>query len=432
MYIRLNYTANKTLYQLFRVIADIINTPSVVDVTSFYNRANSAGYTPGMISNFDPVTSYIVRTVDPSQTKAHFSGQNSIGTSKFTLEMAAYDDPTSKGYIQYINPSATGSISYYAAYSTAITGGTISSSQLGVNVADANTSYLGTNLTIGGTGFDFTAVGSVYTAGTVSTNTASTTSIRTIHAYVSNTAFLWCTNQTANITGWPTAAQQGISNYSGPWIMSQYTRYDYWNSSSNGVFPLMILNARADGQGLLANDFVYGTNVNYTTVAALAGAAPPFIVLNTYRISSTYGTGTILYTRPTATYGQFVNHTVGTHSSYGALGIANTSLTVGTGSNTAVGLGVATNNKASPISIIPNNRASSQDLTTASFQHQPLGWNCDFWGNFGGTASEQSNIYIFNGEYSAGDEYTVGGKTYVIWPTFDNVMNRIGVSVPKE
>jgi len=417
---------------MFRVLTDIINTPDIVDVTSFYNAANSAGYTSSMIGNFDPVNSTIIRTVNPSQTKAHFSGQNSTGQSKFTLEMAAYDDPTSKGYIQYINPSVTGSISYYAAYATSITGGTITSSQLPDNVADANTTYLGTNLTIGGTGFDYTAVGSIYTAGTSGTSTASTNSIRTLYAYVSNTAFVWCTNQTANINGWPSPAQQGISNFSGPWIMSQYTRYDYWNSSSNGVFPLMILNARADGQGLLANDFVYGTNVNYTTVSALAGAAPPFIVLNTYRISSTFGMATIQYTRPTASYGQFVNHMVGTKSSYGALGLANTVFTVGSGANAAVGIGNATNNYAAGLALTPQWRSGSSDLGSSSFLHQPLGWNCDYWGNFGGTASEQSGIYIFNGEYNAGDEYTIAGKTYVVWPTFDNVMNRIGVSIPKE
>lgn len=432
MYIKLNYTANKSLYHMFRVLTNIINTPSVVDVTSFYNNANSAGYTPSMIGNFDPANSYIVRNVDPSQTKAHFSGQNSTGQSKFTLEMAAYDDPTSKGYIQYVNPSATGSISYYAAYATSITGGTISSNQLGVNVADANTTYLGTQLTIGGTGFDYTSVGSAYTAGAAGTSTASTNSIRTLYAYVSNTAFLWCTNQTTNITGWPSPAQQGIANFSGPWIMSQYSRYDYWNSSSNGVFPLMILNARADGQGLLANDFVYGTNVGYTTVSTLPGNAPAFVVLNTYRISSTYGMATIQYVRPTAVYGQYVNHSIGTRGSHG-LGLANSGYAaIGTGANNSQGINSVTGHFGQPLSIVVNTRTASQDLTTASFQHQPLGWSCDFWGNFGGTATEQSGIYIFNGDYTAGDEYTVGGKTYVIWPTFDNVMNRIGVSVPKE
>jgi hypothetical protein len=269
MYIKLNFTTNKNLFYVFRMLTDIINTTSITDVASFYNRANSASYTSNMISGFDPATSQIIRTSNPTGVKAHFSGQPSTTSSKFTLEFSTYDDPSVKYYIQYVNSSITYT-SYYLSLGSAITGGTMASSQLGLSVADANTIYSGTQLSTGGYSGDFTTVGT-YIAGTSAASSASTTNIRTVWAYVSNTAFIWATNQTATLTGWP-ATGSSVSSQSGPHIYSQYTRWDYWNNNTNGIVPMIFTYPRADGFGLTANDFVYGTNDQYTSLGVLGTA----------------------------------------------------------------------------------------------------------------------------------------------------------------
>jgi hypothetical protein len=411
-----------------------------------------------MISNFDPAGSLIVRTVDPSGVKAHMSGKPSDFTSRFTLEMGTYDDPNTKMYIQYINPNAA-QTTYYETLGSAITGGSISSSQLAVNVADANTVYNGTVLSTGGNSIDYSGTSAAvgyglhYTSAGVSGanlppiggTSATGSSIRTIHVYLSNTAFCWTTNQTANINGWPTTIQANSTTFlAGPYIHTQYTRYDYWNNNTNGVSPLLYTTPRGDGIGVMANDFIYMSNTGLSPGNALAGAYlrtyggyPPFSVLSTYALgpSSAYGFAAATYTKPSIQSGKFVNLTLASRSQGRWGGIANT--VTGTFANNVVGGPSDVTTSIGYISPLAAGigkvgfRVATQDLSTGAFQHLPIGWNAPLNGNFGGNASEQSNIYIFNGDYNAGDEYTANGVTYVIWPTYDGPMNRIGVSIPK-
>jgi hypothetical protein len=68
---------------------------------------------------------------------------------------------------------------------------------------------------------------------------------------------------------------------------------------------------------------------------------------------------------------------------------------------------------------------------TGAFTMQPLVWNRPDFNNIGGLISDKAGIYLFNGDYTAGDEFTVGGITYSIWPMADGWNQRIGLAVPK-
>ena len=61
----------------------------------------------------------------------------------------------------------------------------------------------------------------------------------------------------------------------------------------------------------------------------------------------------------------------------------------------------------------------------------PLVWSCNYYGNSGGNVTSQGLFYIFNGDYSPGDEFTYNGITYAIWPSYQGYTNRLGLAIPK-
>jgi hypothetical protein len=62
----------------------------------------------------------------------------------------------------------------------------------------------------------------------------------------------------------------------------------------------------------------------------------------------------------------------------------------------------------------------------------PILWRCSFYGNTGGNTSAQTGVFLFNGDYFPGDEFTNGGITYKIWPVWAGYSDRIGLAVPKQ
>lgn len=68
---------------------------------------------------------------------------------------------------------------------------------------------------------------------------------------------------------------------------------------------------------------------------------------------------------------------------------------------------------------------------TGAFTMQPLTWNRADFNNIGGLISDKAGVYLFNGDYTAGDEFTVSGVVYSIWPMADGWNQRVGLAVPK-
>jgi hypothetical protein len=71
-------------------------------------------------------------------------------------------------------------------------------------------------------------------------------------------------------------------------------------------------------------------------------------------------------------------------------------------------------------------------LTGTGFALLPLQWDAPNYGNYGGNASNRGGFYIFNGDYSPGDTFTLGGKTWMVWPMYYGQTDRIGLAIPKE
>jgi hypothetical protein len=107
-------------------------------------------------------------------------------------------------------------------------------------------------------------------------------------------------------------------------------------------------------------------------------------------------------------------------------GLANSSTNTGANTN------VQTDACSRPIATSYGVRASTADLQSGAFLHLPLSWHKHSVGNFGGNVTEKGGFYIFNGEFFPGDEYTLDGVTYSIWPLYDGTLNRMGLSVPKQ
>ena len=87
---------------------------------------------------------------------------------------------------------------------------------------------------------------------------------------------------------------------------------------------------------------------------------------------------------------------------------------------------------AGAVSTAASTRYPNTTLTSTGFGLMPFGWEASYFGNFGGNASEQSGVYLYNGDYVPGDTFSANGKIYMIWPMWSGYSNRVGFAVPME
>lgn len=411
MFIKLNYTSDKKIKTIFRIVTDIINTSSITNISALRTRAASASYDPAMLTGLDDANSEIIRTDDPAGVKAHYNvpGSPAGDIFYFTLEFGVYDNVATKYYTQITSTAAATTVFKIG---TSITGGTMASSQFPLTTLETGTTTgAGTVLTLGNV---FSGDPST---SPLSTGASGTTTIRTFWAYITNTAMIWCTtNAASTASGWPSTFSASTS-FCGPHIVSQYTRYDYHNTDANGIVPVMYSNPRAVGQGFgIQKDWLQTWNTNLSAANIL-----PFRVINLVNALPQVGTSWPIVYHP------YVNHAVNARSSsqiswsFNAVGPV-----LGTVSSaTAVsrGQGVVT---------VANQRYPTADLTGTGFALLPLQWDSPWVGNYGGNASNTGGFYIFNGDYSPGDTFTLNGKTWMVWPAYFGQADRIGLAIPKE
>jgi hypothetical protein len=392
-------------------------------------------------------------------------------------------------------------------------------------------------------------------------------------AYISPTTFVWAATRAYNNTtstsqytksGWH--MNYGLSDWSyansrqsGPFMSTQYTRLDVWNTVSNGIIPVCWTNGYDTTRPFLgmsySYDFAYAPGVvgnlvnsyNYNPRYASSNSNTTFSIMNTIDATpnntgtwNIYGaSATSSLTQSTATAGQkvsfgtnikpfqdqssLVNSTAGPSGTSGyifqngvpaATGTFTVSAgtsggytmtyntgTVPTAGQLIAGSGIATSllgGLNNPVYVTLYSGGTvylSQALTSAAtgsyslytlsssyqianyskttltentvtrsawnglqgaslwdkdqqngnfyrwptatatatgaFTMQPLVWNRADFNNIGGLISDKAGVYIFNGDYTAGDEFTVGGTVYSIWPMADGWSERIGLAVPK-
>ena len=412
MFIKLQFTADKPLYQVVRVIADVINTSSVTSIATLRTRATAASYDASLLNLLDDANSTIIRTNDPTNVVTHIAGNTSTKVWYLTFQFSIFDNTSTKFYIQWINTQTAtnpGNSSYWRT-GTALSGGTINSSAMAPSAPDNTNSTVGTVLTNAGT-----------TGGGASANNFVTDTtyagIRTLWMYINNNGMVWAINQnSSNTAGWPTG--YSALTWSGPWIFSQYTRDDYTNGefTNNFTYPFMYPNTRGAGVGFgTAYDNItssWSSNPLYTTAAV---SAQPFRVTRLVNnIPST------LSASPTEYTNVIVGYTLdGYTSAHRALGFASTATTA----NLLTYLRITDNTLGYKI--------PSANLQTPVFGQHDIGWEHSYYSCFGGSASQLLGVYVFNGDYSPGDEYTISGITYMIWPVYIGYADRLGLGIPK-
>jgi len=406
MYIKLNFTAAKPAYQVFRTINQIINTSGITSISALTSAASSGTWDATLTSNLDTANSEIIRTTDLTYTKSHYSGTPSTKIYTFTIEHSVYDNTSKKFYTQLSN--ATGAtLQILHQMGTTISGGTITSTMMAPTVADSTATLTGTALTLGGV-----------TTGAASQLSAAGTGgddIFTFWMYITDTCMVWAINNNAAApVGWPGTYNAALS-YSGPYIMSQYTRDDYWNTDSLGYYPVALSSYRGVGVGMgssvensasISNPMYPTADVNYAPLRVL------------HLVDTTPSVAT---TAPTVRTNQAVAITLNGISA-AHRGLANDSnvTTAGTIS-------------FRPIINTANAQYKLPDatFTTPVYGHHDIGWEMSQYGCFGGSLSQKGNFYWFNGDYTPGDEYAISTTTYSIWPMYSGSSGRCGLSIPK-
>ena len=355
-------------------------------------------------------------------------------------------------------------------------------------VYDSSTKFSYTQLSLTGFNHSITTSTSTWTAHTYSTSSAPTldaansTAVQTwsssasnanscYWAYISPTTFSWAANTTSQTRqGWNTA-YSGWTNTSqiGPYFSTQYTRLDIWNNDTNGIVPTCWTNGYnatyRPWYGIsFAKDIGWGNTIaGYTfNPRSTETSNTTFSVMNTVDATPNttgiwtltngglkvgFGTnirnfqdqcslanstsnvsGTTAYTwsiTTRVTFSKVYNAESGNFRSafYGYQGIS-------LYSKDSIEWGAVTSTDTRYV------RWLNTSNITGSYSLQPMVWNRADFNNIGGLISDKSGIYLFNGDYIAGDEFTatVSGVStvYSIWPLADGWNNRIGLAVPKK
>ena len=407
MLIKLNYTNGKTIAQAFRVVAEIINQPTVTSVSALSTLASNNGWATDILQYFDTSTSYIYRTKDTTGVTSHMA-RSAASTGAYAFDMVieypTYDSSGTKQYQRMYNSSTTANI-VNELYGPTISG-SIGSSQWLMSAATGQTTSQGTILTHTGT------------ASTMRTAMNTSNAITTLWVYITPYSMVWCcvmAGATFQPSGWygTNSNYPSATTYSGPNIYSQYKRYDYWNTASNNIAPFVFLNSSNNNIGFLTNTSELGiVNTNSSTagecslmmfnyINATPGTGTSFPVAYSARVA--FGVGT-RYTDTFALTSSASSSTNATDTCYGA--IVNTS-TVQT-------------------------RIPSTDLLTKGFSILPLTFRNMNLSILGGSISDVGDFYLFNGDYFPGDEFSYNNRTYVIFPVGLGYTTRLGLAIPKE
>jgi hypothetical protein len=420
MFIKLSFTTNTRVTIPFRILTDIINNQSVNSITSLQARFTSASYDATLTNNFDATNSLIIRTNVALNTKAHFahwatsSTYSVAGDFTFILEQPVYDSIlNNKVYTQIRTGNST--LTAWQDHGQLITGGTMASNQMLLTTAETYNTLTdqGTRLTLGGNNFGQSS-GNYFLASGAGFN-----DVRTFWCYITDKCLFWCiSNGTGPGVTYPSGFPTTYGNasyFNGIYFQTQYTRYDYHNNETNGIWPVMYHAQRAVASyGGFHNNTDIGSiqNVTYTS-AAVQPVKVMSIVSALPQVGSSWP----------KIYNPYVNYTF--------KGISNNAYGFATG--TSLGA-VGTRSASSYGGVIGstiNQRFPNATLQTSGFGMIPFGWENSYYGNHGGNATDQCGVYIFNGDFSGGDTFVYNNITYMLWPGWALSSGyRVGMAIP--
>jgi hypothetical protein len=420
MFVKLNFSADTSFQTVRQIINGIINDQSITNIPSLVTAASS--WASGIVATLDYSTSEIIRTVNPTTVKSHFADESTSSTQGmlgvWTLEFQVYDAPSRKYYISFNNAVTADSASTRDVSSITV-GNTILSGSM-----DSNNASMAVDLNVSANASGTPVRLSSTAPAQLLTNTHYSVAspnnyanIRTFWMYLTNDCLIVASTHGASSNLGFNVTYSDSSKYSGPWIFSQYTRYDYHNTNANGVIPLMFSNISRTTKGMgFGNtgtaDWDRGENVNITAQTDTA-----FRVFNIIDAHPQVGTSWPLLSFPSVNWGSGSRLTDVAALSVQTLPDLSTS---------------ATGQAPRIIHTTSQTRYPSTDLRTLGYGLLPLRWGNYYRFNRGGNATDRGGFYIYNGEYFPGDQFTHGGKTYMIWPTWIGYTGRVGLAVPKE
>lgn len=411
MLIKLKYTQLQDLPTAFRLLSYIISNSGITSISSLVSSLNAASAWGTFTGSLDTTNSYIVRTNAASGCVAHIARPGINGGTfayNFLLRQEVHDAAGTYLYYIFNNSSATANSDVWYV-SSSFTGGAITSSEWPITSSNTNTTSVGTPLTQSGT----------YTTSGAASNTAG---FYTAWFYVTNYSFIWAFNADSDSgLGISTSTYGSASaGWTGIKFMSQYKRFDYWNTNTNNIYPVVFNSAtRTTGAGT----FQY-TN-DYTAIQNPVAAntnEPMLMVLN--MVTNVEPSSSALSW--TTTSSVKVAWGLGTRFSdvLGMTSSATSISTQATGPNTGQMLWVDSGNI--------NTRMPIPNLQNRGYPLLPLTWRNMRYNAMGGNISEIGDFYLFNGDYFPGDEFTYNGRTFVLFPTGQSWTTRLAIAIPKE
>jgi len=375
-----------------RILAHILSSPSITD---------SAGLRAAISTNSEILNLInlpaceLYRTNDTSNIKAHIAKTSTAYSANLTIEMGAYTNNAVKHYLRFQNTSASNFTS-----GKTLTGGTMASAQYGFTATGWS------NTTATGTGLSMTdEIGFLGIASTADT-------FNSFFAYVNNNCVMvWMSLGTATASGFPTA--YNVSTWSGPHMMAQYKPYDYWNTLDNGMFPAVT---------------TYGVSRNlFNDVAIFNNVCNPIsTTLNQTPFRMAHA---ITNSGPSTSTGPWavtsgVRATIGIGPRNSCARALFSSVLSTSASSTSTGAFASTTTQ---------HRVPHPNLLNKGYALYPITFKNSMFNIMGGDISAVSDIYLFNGDYTPGDEITDGNRTFIIMPFgFDPTTYRLGIAVPKE
>jgi hypothetical protein len=409
MFIKLNFTVDKTTLEAVALLHHIISNPSIVDIPTFSSSLDTLHV--GLSSGFDAENSELIRTVDPDRVVSHLSKSTTTSRGVHTLQFDVYNNQSQKYYIQ-LNAALASSIRTFI--SDTLVGSQDLTTRSSVDLSSVNlrsTESGGDSVNLG------TGSNSADTLDETSLNiTASGDVTRCIWAYITNECFIYNLSlQTSTPSGWNTSYNT-LTN-AGPYIYSQYQNFDQFMRSENGIVPLMFTSHFRGGGFGMFTDWARIDNVLFTKPTTVTTSCPAFQILN----------GIDAYPQAVSTWPKlrspFVSWGSGsrTNDQFALISASGGSATTST-----------TTRYGRVINTGAYHRYPSADRRSTGYAMLPLRWELSYYGLKGGNATAVGGMYIFNGEYVAGDLFNYNGKTYMIWPTNIGYTVRVGLAIPKE
>lgn len=414
MYVKLNFTADQPLNFIFRVVNELVNNTAITSVSTLRNAANTGSWHATLLQNFDDVNSEIIRTGSgitalTSNTVSRYAkgpGTSYTDPHAWTLEFSRYDNTSLKYYVQHYGMTE---INYTSSVriSNTLTSGTLSSATSMAPTAAPLSSASGTDPSF--------PAGSLYTAAyAAATTTSGFNNVRSFFMFLSDNCLIWAATATATYNIGFGNTYSDSTRYIGPYIYSQYNRFDWHNTNNNLITPLLFTNPSrvlGGGFGRTTDDWNAVENNQYASNTTV-GAFRVYNLINAY--PSTTPSFPII-PQPVVNWGVGSRYT-----DYAGLAAAAAPTTV---SGVTYG---------APISTTVSTRYPSADLKSLGYAMLPVSWRHLYYYNAGGDASARGGWYCFNGDYYPGDEFSYGGKTYKILPTWTGYSQRVGIAIPKE